>query len=138
MARKPLMMRFARWHIWLGWLIGLPLLMWTLTGLVMVSRPIEEVRGEHLRAEVEEAALPAQIALPVIPEGQPRPVGIAFSNAGSGPVAIARFADGSTRRYSGATGEALPALSASDARDVLDKRIVAESPLVEIRAFDAD
>ena len=138
MAKTTIMRRLARWHIWLGWLIGVPLLMWTLTGLVMVSRPIEEVRGEHLRAEVEEQALPAQVALPAIPEGQQRPVEVKFVNADAGPVALARFADGSTRRYSAETGEALPALSASDARDVLEQRIVTESPLIAIRAFDAD
>ncbi len=40
-----MMRRLAKWHIWLGWLVGVPLVMWTLTGLVMVSRPIETVRG---------------------------------------------------------------------------------------------
>ncbi len=49
MAGRHWMTKFARWHIWLGWLIGVPLVMWTLTGLVMVARPIEEVRGDHLR-----------------------------------------------------------------------------------------
>ena len=37
------MRRLARWHIWLGWLIGVPLLLWTFSGLWMVARPIEEV-----------------------------------------------------------------------------------------------
>ena len=40
--------RLRRWHIWLGWIVGIPMLVWTLSGLVMVARPIEEVRGEHL------------------------------------------------------------------------------------------
>ena len=84
MARKPLMLRLAKWHIWLGWLIGVPLLMWTLTGLVMVSRPIDEVRGEHLRAEVVERALPQALALPIIPEGQPRPVEVKLLSADPG------------------------------------------------------
>ena len=60
------MRRLARWHIWLGWLIGLPLVMWTVTGLVMVARPIETVRGTHLRADTSQIdkSLPAQFALP--------------------------------------------------------------------------
>ena len=132
------MLRLAKWHIWLGWLIGFPLLMWTLTGLVMVSRPIEDVRGEHLRAEVTERALPQALALPIIPEGQPRPVEIRLANGDAGPVSIARFADGTTRRYSAETGAALPTLSAGDARTVLESRILTDSPLVEIRAFGAD
>jgi uncharacterized iron-regulated membrane protein len=39
-----------RWHVWLGWLVGVPLLLWTLSGLAMVVRPIEEVRGAELLA----------------------------------------------------------------------------------------
>jgi hypothetical protein len=39
-----------RTHIWLGWLVGGQLLLWTLSGLVMTAMPIGEVRGEHLRA----------------------------------------------------------------------------------------
>ena len=53
MARQRMMIRFARWHIWLGWLVGVPLLLWTMSGVVMVARPIEEVRGDHLRIERE-------------------------------------------------------------------------------------
>ncbi|MAY76927.1 MAG: hypothetical protein CL802_04830 [Citromicrobium sp.] len=138
MARKPIMMRLAKWHIWLGWLIGVPLLMWTLTGLVMVARPIDQVRGEHLRAEVTERALPPQLALPAIPDGQPRPVEITIRYGDSGPVALARFADGSLRRFSAESGALLPELSASDARAVLAGRIVTDSPLKELRKFDAD
>ena len=40
-----------RWHIWLGWVVGVPMLMWTLSGVMMVWKPIEEVRGEHLLAD---------------------------------------------------------------------------------------
>lgn len=45
------MQRFAKWHIWLGWLAGVPLLLWTASGLFMVARPIEEVRGTDRRIE---------------------------------------------------------------------------------------
>ena len=37
-----------RWHMWLGWLVGMPMLFWTVSGFVMVARPIEEVRGTDL------------------------------------------------------------------------------------------
>ena len=45
--------RLRRWHVWLGWLVALPILFWTVSGLVMVAKPIEEVRGEHLIAAAE-------------------------------------------------------------------------------------
>ena len=57
------MQRFARWHVWLGWLVGFPMLMWAVTGLFMVARPIEEVRGTHLRAQ-QPAVDPAGLAFP--------------------------------------------------------------------------
>jgi hypothetical protein len=40
-----------RFHLWLGWLVGLPLLFWTVSGLWMAARPIDEVRGSYLKAE---------------------------------------------------------------------------------------
>jgi uncharacterized iron-regulated membrane protein len=57
MASQSLMRTLAQWHVWLGWLVGVPIVMWLATGLLMVSRPIEEVRGEHLRREVPPAPL---------------------------------------------------------------------------------
>lgn len=36
------MRRFVKWHVWLGWLAGVPLLLWTPSGLVMVAKPIAE------------------------------------------------------------------------------------------------
>ena len=53
------MRKLAKWHIWLGWLIGVPLLMWTISGLFMVARPIEELRGEHLWKEKGAEFLPS-------------------------------------------------------------------------------
>jgi len=63
--------RLRRWHIWLGWIVGLPFLAWTISGLVMVARPIETVRGEDLIAEAP--PLPPGLA-PVAPVIGPRPL----------------------------------------------------------------
>ena len=51
-----------RYHVWLGWLVGIPLLLWTASGLVMVAWPIEQVRGTDLRAELP--PLPAATVYP--------------------------------------------------------------------------
>jgi uncharacterized iron-regulated membrane protein len=62
------MRRFLfRAHIWLGWIVGLQLLFWTLSGVVMTAMPIEAVRGEHLRAPVAAPPLAAATGL-VAPE----------------------------------------------------------------------
>ncbi len=47
-------------HIWLGWIVGGQLLLWTFSGLVMTWIPIERVRGEHLRTEVPAVPLAIQ------------------------------------------------------------------------------
>ena len=48
----------GRLHIWIGWLVAVPLLLWTVSGLFMVSQPIETVRGEHLKTKLEIFARP--------------------------------------------------------------------------------
>ena len=57
MKMAVVMRKLARWHIWLGWLVGVPLILWTLSGLVMVARPIDEVHGDYLRIEAAQQPL---------------------------------------------------------------------------------
>ena len=59
---RRLMARFARWHIWLGWATGVPLLLWAASGVVMVAKPIEEVHGDQLRRALPVTALPPSLA----------------------------------------------------------------------------
>lgn len=33
--------KLRRWHIWLGWAAAIPVLVWIISGLVMVARPTE-------------------------------------------------------------------------------------------------
>lgn len=54
--------RLLRWHAWLGWLIGIPLVFWTVSGVVMTLRPIDQVRGTDLRAKLP--PLPAATVFP--------------------------------------------------------------------------
>ena len=75
MANGLWMRRFAKWHIWLGWLVGVPMVMWLVSGLLMVITPIDEVRGNHLRIEVEEPTLPPDTNIAVtLPDDPARPV----------------------------------------------------------------
>ncbi|MBR9824869.1 MAG: hypothetical protein GYB36_03590 [Alphaproteobacteria bacterium] len=48
---------FARLHLWLGFAVGLQVLIWLVSGVFMVLFPIEQVRGEHLRAPIVEQDL---------------------------------------------------------------------------------
>ena len=51
------------WHRWLSIVVGLQLLLWTLSGLVMTWVPIDEVHGDHLVAELDTPEWPADQSL---------------------------------------------------------------------------
>jgi len=130
------MLNFARWHIWLGWLVGIPTLMWMVTGLYMAAKPIEEVRGNHLRVEqaVQPLVLPGSaLASAEFPIREMRAV-----MQDGRAVAILTGMDGSTRRVDIQSGAALPALSANDARLIVAEQIKGGDQIRSVTAFDAD
>lgn len=130
------MLKFARWHIWLGWLVGFPTLMWMVTGLYMAAKPIEEVRGNHLRVEqaVQPLVLPGSaLASAEFPIREMRAV-----MQDGRAVAILTGMDGSTRRVDIQSGAALPALSANDARLIVAEQIKGGDQIRSVTAFDAD
>ena len=109
MVRLKTRQKLRRYHIWLGWIVGLPILFWTVSGLVMVARPIEEVRGEDLIARG--AAALARTGRLCRPPIGPRPVAsVTLEQQSDGPVWLIRYADGAARRADPATGRLLPPL----------------------------
>ena len=129
------MRHLARWHIWLGWLVGVPLLLWTFTGLWMVARPIEEVRGTDLRAEPHALML---AAVPVMPVSDARPVErMELVQRVDGPVWIVRFAGGDARAASVATGRILPRVDAALARRIADAALIDPAAVTGASAFAA-
>ena len=112
--------RLRRWHIWLGWIVGLPFLAWTVSGLVMVARPIETVRGEDLVSEAP--ALPAGL-VPVPPAIGPRPLAsLRLEPRPEGPRWLLKYADGGARLADAGTGRLLPPLAAADAARIVEAR----------------
>jgi len=135
--------RLRRWHVWLGWLVGLPMLFWTVSGLVMVARPIDEVRGTDLIAPPRSVSL---VTPPIAPRIDGRPVvALALKSRADGPRWEITFADGGARLADPATGQLLPPLGAADAaREVMSRytgtakvvetsRVAADSPPLELR-----
>jgi hypothetical protein len=50
----------VRWiHLWSGVIIGIQIILWVASGLVMVVRPLDEVRGTTLRREAPALSVPA-------------------------------------------------------------------------------
>ncbi len=105
--------RLRRWHVWLGWLVGLPILLWVVSGLIMVAKPIEEVRGEHLLGEPR----PMRMALPPVPPaiGSVPLSSLALEQRAAGPRWVVTLPDGTTRLADPDSGALLPPLSAADA-----------------------
>ena len=101
-----------RIHVWLGWIVGVPLLFWTVSGFLMVLRPIDTVRGSDLRNPPAALALPPLITQPYA--AAPFRT-LTVEPQGGGAVWIATFGD-RARRADLATGHWLPPVSALEAQ----------------------
>ncbi len=132
-----------RWHVWLGWLVGVPMIFWTVSGLVMVARPIEDVRGTALIRDAAPIASTRGVIAPMI-EGRAI-AAMKLESRAAGSRWVITFADGGGRLADPATGALLPALGAADAsREVMTRytgkakvveisRVAANSPPLELR-----
>ncbi len=124
-----------KWHVWLGWLVGFPLILWTASGLFMVARPIEEVRGEHLRAKPE----PIAAIVPKAPFLGGRAVEkLTLEQRADGPVWLIRYKDGAERSVDPATGKLLPKPGAADVRALAEGYYAGDSTIKSIQLFPAD
>jgi hypothetical protein len=130
------MRTLAKWHIWLGWLVGVPIVMWLATGLLMVSRPIDEVRGDHLRRPVASTPLVLPGSAIAAPEGGLEEMRVTMQQGRA--VAILTGLDGSTRRVDFASGAALPPLDAAAARALVAARIVGGDKAERVTLFPAE
>jgi hypothetical protein len=125
-----------RYHIWLGWAVGLPFLLWTVSGLVMVVKPIEEVRGTHL---IGEAPLLPSGLVPAAPQIGPRPVAsLTLEQRSDGPKWLIRYADGGARLADAATGRLLPPINANDAARIVAARYTGDAKVTAIDRTSAD
>lgn len=125
-----------RWHIWLGWIVGVPFLFWVVSGLVMVARPIEEVRGTGLLRE------PAPIRLdspPVVPKIEGVTLqSLALQQRVSGPRWLATLPDGTKRTADPVTGAWLPPVSAMDAAREVTGRYAGDASIAKVSRTSAD
>jgi hypothetical protein len=133
-GRRSLLRTLRRLHIWAGWLIGVPLLLWTATGLWMVARPIEEVRGSASRRDPPPLMIPPGSAPPTLS----RPVrSLALEQRPHGAVWVARFVDGEIARAD-ARGRWLPPLSRAEAEAIARATYLAPSTIARATLTSAD
>lgn len=126
----------VRAHIWLGWIVGVPLLFWTATGLFMASQPIETVRGEHLKRSSAPLILTAPVIAPVT---GPRPVkSMALEARPDGPKWVITYVDGGGRLADPATGVLLPRIGAAAAANLARAAFAGKDALQSITRTAAD
>lgn len=137
MARLTLMHRFARWHIWLGWVVALPILLWISSGLFMALRPIDEVRGTTLR--IERPAEPVRLRLPGSEQETLIREGRMFNQRGRS-ILLATFPDGSVGRIDldGPEAKRLPPADEAEARLAVRRGVTDGAKVASVRLFDAD
>jgi hypothetical protein len=128
----------SRLHVWLGWIIGVPLLLWTVTGLWMVSRPIDEVRGVHLKEAAPALVLDAPAVLPAFPPDHGAPLSVRLEAQWDGPVWIATFAHGHEMRARVSDGQWLPAITEAQARQIARRWYKPQSAIISARHTPAD
>ncbi len=137
MKHQKLMARMARWHIWLAWLAGVPVLMWTVTGLIMTIRPIEEVRGDHLRHEAKPAPLPSEYSGRNADDSEAVTEMRAFMQRGK-PVMLLTTVDGATKRVDLASGQVLAPITAIEAAEITRQELREQQAIKAVHFFPAD
>jgi len=131
---KGLRSSLRRYHIWLGWLIGVPMLFWTISGVLMVVKPIEEVRGAALLSDpppVRSATPPVAPAIAIRPLTK-----LTLEQRSTGPRWVMTFADGASRLADPATGRLLPPMSAADAARELGARYTGKATIAAVARID--
>lgn len=125
-----------RWHIWLGWLVGVPMLFWTLSGVVMVWKPIEEVRGTDLLREPAPVRLPYR---PIPPATESLTLDrLSLEPRAAGPRWVIEAQGAPTRLADPQTGRLLPPLSAADAAREVTSRYTGEATVTAVTRTQAD
>ena len=114
MARRRLMLRFARWHVWLGWAAALPVLVWIVSGLFMAARPIGDVRGDQLRKAPAPIAAAGLVA-PQLPSAVTR---MTLAEELGRPVWLVTGADQVQARYNARDGAPLGPVNVIEARQL--------------------
>ena len=128
--------QYRRWHIWLGWAAAIPVLLWVVSGLIMVARPIEEVRGAGLLRDPQPIRL---VGPPISPLVAGVPLSsLTLEERAAGPRWVIKLPDGKTRIADPTTGLLLPALSASDATREVEARYTGKAKVQSVTRTSAD
>jgi len=130
------MKTLARWHIWLGWTVAVPVLIWLASGLFMAARPIDEVRGTALR--IDRKPPPITLTLNQGSEAVAMREGRLLNQRGR-DVLIATLTDGSRARFdlSNQGMRRIAPVDEAEARRAVASEIVGGANPLAARLFSA-
>ena len=128
------MQSFARWHIWLGWIAALPVLLWLVSGLFMAARPIDDVRGEALRRP----SAPLIAAGLIAPQVQGSVTRLVLVEELGEPVWLVTAPDKAQTRFDARNGQLLGPVNAIEARQLAVAAFAGTSALTSVRRFAAE
>ena len=126
-----------RWHIWLGWIVALPMLFWTVSGVVMVWKPIEEVRGTELLSDLPPVRLTTPPVVPAQVAGVPVER-LSLQSRADVPRWVIETADGPSRLADPLSGRLLPPLGPAEASREVMARYQGEATVASVRRTSAD
>ncbi len=141
-----LRMNWRRWiadiHLWLSLLVGLQVLAWMVSGLFMVSQPIERVRSEHRLAQTAPADLASRGPL-MAPESvmaaADAPVQRLTLEMVGGRVAYAvEAADKTKALFDARSGGRMSPIDEDLAREVAEAAIVGHVPVAAARLIESN
>ncbi|MDQ3074629.1 MAG: hypothetical protein M3Q88_03315 [Pseudomonadota bacterium] len=126
-----------RWHMWLGWLVAVPMLFWTVSGFVMVARPIEEVRGTALLRDPAPLSLAAPVVAPSL-AGLPV-TRLTLEPRAAGPRWVIRLAGKPqrSRLADPATGQLLGLLGAAEAQHEIMARYTGKARVAAVNRVNS-
>ncbi len=133
------MLRWAtQIHKWLGLVIGLQVLGWVLGGLVMTAIPIERVRSEHHYDAYQPMPLPSAGILDhtaAVKAARIDAVEATLKTTLRGTVWALKDAGGKMHVIDAASGQHMPALTASEARLLAGSVYKGKGRPVAVRAY---
>jgi len=137
MSKAKMHRFFAKSHKWIGLILGIQVVIWTLGGIVMSWIPIETVRGEHKIAESEPAPLSATVDFMPVRElvtmaGQ-QVLEVRHSMLFGRPVAKIRLSDGTLSIRDAMTGALLTPISADTAQKIAAADFSLDAAIVSVR-----
>jgi len=133
MSKDKLHRFFAKAHKWIGLVLGIQLVIWTVGGIVMSWIPIETVRGEHKIVEAEPVALTSSadyITLEALLAKAGQPVlDVRHSMLLEKPVIKLQLAGGSWQLRDAYSGDLLSPIPAAFARKIAEADFSLDVPV---------